>query len=103
MTGPSTSPPLPLWMPGPARPPCPLLRVLSGNRLNCSCALHWLRRWEEEGLGRVREQELQCLPLGPLASLSNASCGRARRGARAGAGPGLRAGHGAARGPGTGA
>ncbi|XP_036090686.1 high affinity nerve growth factor receptor isoform X2 [Rousettus aegyptiacus] len=49
--------------------------VLSGNRLNCSCALHWLRRWEEEGLGRVREQELQCLPLGPLASLSNASCG----------------------------
>ncbi|ELK02721.1 High affinity nerve growth factor receptor [Pteropus alecto] len=49
--------------------------VLSGNRLRCSCALYWLRRWEEEGLGRVWEQKLQCLPLGPLVSLSNASCG----------------------------
>ncbi|KAM6219228.1 high affinity nerve growth factor receptor isoform 2-T2 [Rhynchocyon petersi] len=48
--------------------------VLSGNPLNCSCALHWLQRWEEEGLGRVAEQKLQCSGQRPLALLSNASC-----------------------------
>ncbi|XP_049736773.1 high affinity nerve growth factor receptor [Elephas maximus indicus] len=49
--------------------------VLSGNPLNCSCALRWLQRWEEEGLGRVHEQKLQCPGQGPLALLRNASCG----------------------------
>uniref|UniRef100_A0A667HVK6 Tyrosine-protein kinase receptor n=1 Tax=Lynx canadensis TaxID=61383 RepID=A0A667HVK6_LYNCA len=49
--------------------------VLSGNPLRCSCALHWLLRWEEEGLGGVRAQRLQCPGQGPLALLSNASCG----------------------------
>uniref|UniRef100_A0A8C0JVD0 Tyrosine-protein kinase receptor n=1 Tax=Canis lupus dingo TaxID=286419 RepID=A0A8C0JVD0_CANLU len=49
--------------------------VLSGNPLHCSCALHWLLRWEEEGLGGVRGQRLQCPGQGPLALLSNASCG----------------------------
>ncbi|KAM7055400.1 high affinity nerve growth factor receptor isoform 1-T1 [Molossus nigricans] len=49
--------------------------VLSGNPLRCSCALNWLRRWEEEGLGGVREQKLQCLGRGPFAYLSNTSCG----------------------------
>ncbi|KAM9688361.1 high affinity nerve growth factor receptor isoform 1-T1 [Trichechus inunguis] len=49
--------------------------VLSGNPLNCSCALHWLQRWEEEGLGRVQEQKLQCPGEGPLAFIRNASCG----------------------------
>ncbi|XP_042832225.1 high affinity nerve growth factor receptor [Panthera tigris] len=49
--------------------------VLSGNPLRCSCALHWLLRWEEEGLGGVPAQRLQCPGQGPLALLSNASCG----------------------------
>nr|XP_003937906.1 high affinity nerve growth factor receptor isoform X1 [Saimiri boliviensis boliviensis] len=49
--------------------------VLSGNPLHCSCALRWLQRWEEEGLGGVREQKLQCHGLGPLAHMPNASCG----------------------------
>ncbi|XP_004436300.1 PREDICTED: high affinity nerve growth factor receptor [Ceratotherium simum simum] len=49
--------------------------VLSGNPLNCSCALRWLLRWEEEGLGGVREQKLQCHEQGPLALLSNTNCG----------------------------
>ncbi|XP_021564107.1 high affinity nerve growth factor receptor [Carlito syrichta] len=50
-------------------------RVLSGNPLHCSCALRWLQHWEEEGLGGVREQKLQCLGQGPLALMPNASCG----------------------------
>ncbi|XP_012623144.2 high affinity nerve growth factor receptor isoform X2 [Microcebus murinus] len=50
--------------------------VLSGNPLHCSCALRWLQRWEEEGLGGVREQRLQCRGQeGPLALMPNASCG----------------------------
>uniref|UniRef100_A0A452REQ0 Neurotrophic receptor tyrosine kinase 1 n=1 Tax=Ursus americanus TaxID=9643 RepID=A0A452REQ0_URSAM len=49
--------------------------VLSGNPLHCTCALHWLLRWEEEGLGGVRGQKLQCPGQGPLTILSNASCG----------------------------
>ncbi|DAA31832.1 TPA: neurotrophic tyrosine kinase, receptor, type 1 isoform 1 [Bos taurus] len=49
--------------------------VLSGNPLHCSCALLWLQRWEEEGRGGVREQKLQCPGQGPLALMSNASCG----------------------------
>ncbi|XP_045402467.1 high affinity nerve growth factor receptor [Lemur catta] len=49
--------------------------VLSGNPLHCSCALRWLQRWEEEGLGGVREQKLQCGGQGPLALMPNASCG----------------------------
>ncbi|KAK2084459.1 High affinity nerve growth factor receptor [Saguinus oedipus] len=49
--------------------------VLSGNPLHCSCALRWLQRWEEEGLGGVREQKLQCHGLGPLSHMPNASCG----------------------------
>nr|XP_031291913.1 high affinity nerve growth factor receptor [Camelus dromedarius] len=49
--------------------------VLSGNPLRCSCALLWLQRWEEEGLGGVREQKLQCPGQGPLALMSNTSCG----------------------------
>ncbi|KAI5164692.1 High Affinity Nerve Growth Factor Receptor [Manis pentadactyla] len=48
--------------------------VLSGNPLDCSCALHWLLRWEEEGLGGVREQKLRCPGRGPLVLLSNTSC-----------------------------
>ncbi|XP_029791805.1 high affinity nerve growth factor receptor isoform X1 [Suricata suricatta] len=48
--------------------------VLSGNPLRCSCALHWLLLWEDEGLGGVRAQKLQCPGQGPLALLSNASC-----------------------------
>ncbi|XP_053463257.1 high affinity nerve growth factor receptor isoform X2 [Nycticebus coucang] len=51
------------------------LRVLSGNPLRCSCALRWLQHWEEEGLGGVREQKLQCFEQGPLALMPNASCG----------------------------
>lgn len=50
-------------------------RVLSGNPLHCTCALLWLQRWEEEGLGGVREQKLQCPGQGPLALMSNTSCG----------------------------
>uniref|UniRef100_A0A452RET2 Tyrosine-protein kinase receptor n=1 Tax=Ursus americanus TaxID=9643 RepID=A0A452RET2_URSAM len=53
--------------------------VLSGNPLHCTCALHWLLRWEEEGLGGVRGQKLQCPGQGPLTILSNASCGVPRR------------------------
>ncbi|XP_037355986.1 high affinity nerve growth factor receptor isoform X2 [Talpa occidentalis] len=49
--------------------------VLSGNPLLCSCALRWLQRWEEEGLGGVREQKLQCPGQGPLALMANTSCG----------------------------
>ncbi|OWK05169.1 hypothetical protein Celaphus_00001879 [Cervus elaphus hippelaphus] len=49
--------------------------VLSGNPLHCSCALLWLQRWEEEGRGGVREQKLQCPGQGPLALISNTSCG----------------------------
>uniref|UniRef100_A0A8C8ZFC9 Neurotrophic receptor tyrosine kinase 1 n=1 Tax=Prolemur simus TaxID=1328070 RepID=A0A8C8ZFC9_PROSS len=49
--------------------------VLSGNPLHCSCALRWLQRWEEEGLGGVREQKLQCGGQGPLALMPNTSCG----------------------------
>ncbi|KAL4694946.1 hypothetical protein H8957_002085 [Semnopithecus entellus] len=49
--------------------------VLSGNPLHCSCALRWLQRWEEEGLGGVHEQKLQCHGQGPLAHMPNASCG----------------------------
>ncbi|XP_045732002.1 high affinity nerve growth factor receptor isoform X1 [Mirounga angustirostris] len=49
--------------------------VLSGNPLRCTCALSWLLRWEEAGLGGVRGQKLQCPGQGPLAFLSNASCG----------------------------
>ncbi|XP_037681621.1 high affinity nerve growth factor receptor [Choloepus didactylus] len=49
--------------------------VLSGNPLHCSCALRWLQRWEEEGLGGVQEQHLQCPGQGPLALMSNTSCG----------------------------
>ncbi|XP_007110395.1 high affinity nerve growth factor receptor isoform X1 [Physeter macrocephalus] len=49
--------------------------VLSGNPLHCTCALLWLQRWEEEGLGGVREQKLQCPGQGPLALMSNTSCG----------------------------
>ncbi|XP_039107243.1 high affinity nerve growth factor receptor [Hyaena hyaena] len=48
--------------------------VLAGNPLRCSCALHWLLRWEEEGLGGVRAQKLQCPGQGPLSLLANASC-----------------------------
>ncbi|XP_019518046.1 PREDICTED: high affinity nerve growth factor receptor [Hipposideros armiger] len=49
---------------------------LSGNPLNCSCALHWLRRWAEEGLGGIREQRLPPCPRpGFLPALSNTSCG----------------------------
>lgn len=51
-------------------------RVLLGNPLDCSCALRWLQRWEEEGLGGVREQKLQCHQQGPLALMSNTNCGR---------------------------
>ncbi|EHB08315.1 High affinity nerve growth factor receptor, partial [Heterocephalus glaber] len=51
--------------------------VLSGNPLRCSCALHWLWRWAEEGLGGVRTQGLSCLGPGnkslPLGH--NTSCG----------------------------
>ncbi|XP_073903916.1 high affinity nerve growth factor receptor [Castor canadensis] len=50
---------------------------LSGNPLHCSCALYWLLRWEEEGLGGVGAQRLQCS--GPrdqlLALRHNTSCG----------------------------
>uniref|UniRef100_A0A8C4MH64 Tyrosine-protein kinase receptor n=1 Tax=Equus asinus asinus TaxID=83772 RepID=A0A8C4MH64_EQUAS len=49
--------------------------VLLGNPLDCSCALRWLQRWEEEGLGGVREQKLQCHQQGPLALMSNTNCG----------------------------
>uniref|UniRef100_A0A8C7BSS9 Tyrosine-protein kinase receptor n=1 Tax=Neovison vison TaxID=452646 RepID=A0A8C7BSS9_NEOVI len=49
--------------------------VLLGNPLRCTCAVHWLLHWEEEGLGGVRGQKLQCPGQGPLALLSNASCG----------------------------
>uniref|UniRef100_A0A8C3WM18 Tyrosine-protein kinase receptor n=1 Tax=Catagonus wagneri TaxID=51154 RepID=A0A8C3WM18_9CETA len=49
--------------------------VLLGNPLHCSCALLWLQRWEQEGLGGVREQKLQCPGQGPLALMPNASCG----------------------------
>ncbi|XP_022346514.1 high affinity nerve growth factor receptor isoform X2 [Enhydra lutris kenyoni] len=49
--------------------------VLLGNPLHCTCAVYWLLRWEEEGLGGVRGQKLQCPGQGPLALLSNASCG----------------------------
>ncbi|XP_046277799.1 high affinity nerve growth factor receptor [Marmota monax] len=51
--------------------------VLSGNPLRCSCGLHWLQRWEEEGLGGLRAQRLQCSgPRGqPLALSHNTSCG----------------------------
>nr|KAF6316342.1 neurotrophic receptor tyrosine kinase 1 [Pipistrellus kuhlii] len=47
--------------------------ALSGNPLRCSCALRWLQRWEEEGLGGL--QELQCLGPEPSALMSNTSCG----------------------------
>ncbi|XP_054568232.1 high affinity nerve growth factor receptor [Eptesicus fuscus] len=47
--------------------------VLSGNPLRCSCALRWLQRWEEEGLGGV--QKLQCVGQEPSALMSNTSCG----------------------------
>ncbi|XP_074174859.1 high affinity nerve growth factor receptor isoform X2 [Rhinolophus sinicus] len=47
---------------------------LSDNPLNCSCALHWLWRWEEEVLGGIREQGLQCFVSGSLHPLSNTSC-----------------------------
>ncbi|XP_007946609.1 high affinity nerve growth factor receptor [Orycteropus afer afer] len=49
--------------------------VLSGNPLHCSCAIRWLQHWEEEGLGGVQEQKLQCLGQGPLALMPNTSCG----------------------------
>ncbi|XP_066117866.1 high affinity nerve growth factor receptor [Saccopteryx bilineata] len=49
--------------------------VLTGNPLRCSCALRWLQRWEEEGLGSVRDQKLlRCLRQGPFADMSNTSC-----------------------------
>ncbi|VTJ69248.1 Hypothetical predicted protein [Marmota monax] len=59
-----------------SRSPVPT-RVLSGNPLRCSCGLHWLQRWEEEGLGGLRAQRLQCSgPRGqPLALSHNTSCG----------------------------
>ncbi|XP_006861671.1 PREDICTED: high affinity nerve growth factor receptor isoform X2 [Chrysochloris asiatica] len=47
---------------------------LSGNPLNCSCALRWLQRWEKEGLGGVAEQKLQCSGQTPLALMPNTSC-----------------------------
>ncbi|XP_060057622.1 high affinity nerve growth factor receptor isoform X2 [Erinaceus europaeus] len=49
--------------------------VLSGNPLHCSCALLWLQRWQEEGLGGLRQQKLPCLEQGALARTSNTSCG----------------------------
>ncbi|XP_016076811.1 PREDICTED: high affinity nerve growth factor receptor [Miniopterus natalensis] len=45
---------------------------LSGNSLRCSCALRWLKRWQEEGLGGVK---FQCLKQEPFAHGSNTSCG----------------------------
>ncbi|XP_048214167.1 high affinity nerve growth factor receptor [Perognathus longimembris pacificus] len=44
-----------------------------GNPLRCSCGLHWLQRWEEEGLGRLHAQRLQCTR--SLALGHNTSCG----------------------------
>ncbi|KAM6167636.1 high affinity nerve growth factor receptor isoform 2-T2 [Erethizon dorsatum] len=51
--------------------------VLSGNPLRCSCTLHWLQRWEEEGLGGVHTQGLHCLgPRNESLPLShNTNCG----------------------------
>ncbi|KAM4861627.1 high affinity nerve growth factor receptor isoform 1-T1 [Thomomys bottae] len=46
---------------------------LSGNPLQCSCGLHWLQRWEEEGLGRLHAQRLQCAR--SLTFRHNTSCG----------------------------
>ncbi|KAM5256249.1 high affinity nerve growth factor receptor isoform 1-T1 [Ctenodactylus gundi] len=50
--------------------------VLSGNPLNCSCALHWLRRWEEEELGGESSQRLWCSGPGDesLVTRPNSSC-----------------------------
>lgn len=47
--------------------------------MHCSCALRWLQRWEEEGLGGVQEQKLRCSGTEPLALMPNASCGRCWR------------------------
>ncbi|XP_019066142.1 high affinity nerve growth factor receptor isoform X1 [Fukomys damarensis] len=51
--------------------------ILSGNPLRCSCALHWLWRWAEEGLGGMRTQRLSCLGPGneSLPLSHNTSCG----------------------------
>ncbi|CAH6902327.1 high affinity nerve growth factor receptor [Phodopus roborovskii] len=51
--------------------------TLSGNPLHCSCALHWLQRWEQEGLCAVRTQELQGSGPGDqfLSLRHNTSCG----------------------------
>ncbi|XP_042538123.1 high affinity nerve growth factor receptor [Dipodomys spectabilis] len=46
---------------------------LSGNPLRCSCGLQWLQRWEEEGLGRLHAQRLQCAR--SLTLRHNTSCG----------------------------
>ncbi|XP_069846327.1 high affinity nerve growth factor receptor isoform X1 [Dipodomys merriami] len=46
---------------------------LSGNPLRCSCGLQWLQRWEEEGLGRLHAQRLQCARSFTLRH--NTSCG----------------------------
>ncbi|XP_055979160.1 high affinity nerve growth factor receptor [Sorex fumeus] len=51
--------------------------VLVGNPLNCSCALRWLQRWEEEGRGGVRLQKLECHDRNkslPLGLMPNSSC-----------------------------
>lgn len=71
------APPLTLWV---STSPHTHTRDLSGNPLNCSCALHWLRRGAEEGLDGVREQRLPPCPMpGFLPALSNTSCGRCWR------------------------
>ncbi|KAL1777905.1 high affinity nerve growth factor receptor isoform X1 [Sigmodon hispidus] len=51
--------------------------TLSGNPLHCSCALYWLRRWEQEGLCDVYTQELQGSGPGDqfLPFRHNTSCG----------------------------
>ncbi|XP_012885969.1 PREDICTED: high affinity nerve growth factor receptor [Dipodomys ordii] len=46
---------------------------LSGNPLRCSCGLQWLQRWQEEGLGRLHAQRLQCAR--SLTLRHNTSCG----------------------------
>uniref|UniRef100_A0A8C5L097 Tyrosine-protein kinase receptor n=1 Tax=Jaculus jaculus TaxID=51337 RepID=A0A8C5L097_JACJA len=51
--------------------------VLSGNPLRCSCALHWLGRWDLEGLYGVQAQRLQCVGPGDqlLPLRHSSSCG----------------------------